>query len=744
MTEDEARQFAASLIAAFNRGDGVATGQHLDWQAVLERATSGIPADDKLRTDFIDETLKLQELPMSWGQKLALTSYSGARLSLMRQQEHGGKRFVVFRIRMPDNTLVNYMNFELAHTAEGRVQAVDCYFTTNGEWLSQTARSGYLQQAIESDPGVVEKVAAADRVAAVNSVPIGVFRDKIARGQSKDALLQYRLLSPEAQELKPILLSCLKAAAEVDAPSFVIALMKMREKYPREPAGECQAIDFLFNQGDFDGSLDAIGRLEKSMGADPFLAVLAASVHVNSGRLDKARAEAERAARSDPSIQEAFVLRFQIACLAKNFPDAVAWLDQVRNRFGEEPVGLMLAPDFAEFRRSDAYIKWRAKHPPIDMIGRSLATAKESVAEADVRRVAELFAQSALRLDLATIDGLVDWHYVAAQAMKGLKIEEPLKQDFVQRTRSGSQVLQSTLLVPISQGASYSQLRVYQQQGTWQVLMRLITPQGLPDYQLLSFVRNTSGRVVISGILDFGQGESVAQQMRTSVIMSGVQGAGSEPQSLAPEFATLRSYHQLMQEKKGSEALSELAKLPESFRKTKSIMLRKVAAASIVGGEIYAQAVEEMQKAFPTDPATMTLLVEFHMTRREHVAAIEAIRDLDHVVGGDPFLHVLAGNEYFALKDYKSSRQELELAIEGGLKTAVAYQACASAAAKEGQFAIAVKCLQELVATYNMPFEKIEEMFAGEQALLASEEYQTWIKTPVPIKPAKANKNESR
>ena len=106
-----------------------------------------------------------------------------------------------------------------------------------------------------------------------------------------------------------------------------------------------------------------------------------------------------------------------------------------------------------------------------------------------------------------------------------------------------------------------------------------------------------------------------------------------------------------MQQGRHAEALATYARLPEVLRRKKGTLLMRYQAAAQTGETELLQVVEDFRGYYPDDVCLDFLLVDYHVLRKEHDKALEAIDRLDASVGGDTHLNLLRAESVYQQGD---------------------------------------------------------------------------------------------
>lgn len=204
-------------------------------------------------------------------------------------------------------------------------------------------------------------------------LPIGVSaedREKMlesfAPGTDPQTVLNtYAMLPPEYKADRFIQLQWVPAASalahtdDTHAAVAADALSKWAHQDRAIPAVD--AVIAFNDAGDTDRALEEFRAVERQVGPDPVLDLLHADVALGAGRLDEARAFANRARQAVPNYEEAYWTLVATAVEGKQFDDAVRHLRTLRDGLDVETVYfdgqsvLLLGPKYQELLESKQY-----------------------------------------------------------------------------------------------------------------------------------------------------------------------------------------------------------------------------------------------------------------------------------------------------------------------------------------------------------------------------------------------------
>jgi predicted Zn-dependent protease len=180
-----------------------------------------------------------------------------------------------------------------------------------------------------------------------------------------------------------------------------------------------------------------------------------------------------------------------------------------------------------------------------------------------------------------------------------------------------------------------------------------------------------------------------------------------------------------MQQGRHAEVLATYARLPEVLRREKGTLLMRYQAAAQTGEAELLQVVEDFRGYYPDDVCLDFLLVDYHVLRKEHDKALEAIDRLDASVGGDTHLNLLRAESVYQQGDAAKAFELVRKANAADADAIDPYWTLLGLSVMEKDHGKTLACLQRLESRFGMNMGGVEK--APQYAdFIASPQGQEW------------------
>jgi tetratricopeptide (TPR) repeat protein len=238
---------------------------------------------------------------------------------------------------------------------------VDIYVYSSGEWFSQLIRRGFLPFASGAGGRSPDGIEDGESLYLENLQNILKMTELYRAGNYKDALATFDGLPGKLKRNRNILMQRFAIAVGAGGAEYDTAMHDLKTAFPDDPSLGLVLIDYHFNRGEYDQSLELIARLNEAVGGDPYLNFLRASVLFAAGRLDEAKLAARRAIEAEPALADPYWALLTISLQQKEFAETARLLTEIETALEVEFEDLSGFPDYREFVASEAYTSWVAE-----------------------------------------------------------------------------------------------------------------------------------------------------------------------------------------------------------------------------------------------------------------------------------------------------------------------------------------------------------------------------------------------
>ncbi|MFC7338669.1 tetratricopeptide repeat protein [Haloferula chungangensis] len=180
----------------------------------------------------------------------------------------------------------------------------------------------------------------------------------------------------------------------------------------------------------------------------------------------------------------------------------------------------------------------------------------------------------------------------------------------------------------------------------------------------------------------------------------------------------------------GKQALEIWKTIPTEVRKAKFAMVAHIFAQSCLLEDIesagpYLQAIDELEQAYPGDPALALMSIDQNIIRKDYDGARNAIRTLRKSIP-DPYLDFYLGYVDLHAEDYESAETRARTFIEIEPEDSEGYEMLLESGFGADQHEVTAEALTKLEADFDMDFSGALTA-EGFESFIASEPGKKWI-----------------
>ncbi len=361
ISDAEAEKFALALQTAVLKKDAAKVVALMRVDRIVERVLVDVnPREVSQR--ILRETLK-PEFGERFAKKLISNLQPGVRFDLLRVRRSADSPVAVYRLLGEPG--VNYYLMTLERAEDGEIVVHDYTILMDGTPVGETLHRFILEGEVAFGAEVRAKLKERDRNSLTALEQSQEFVKLANQGKHAEALEAYRRLPPDIRAERMTRVVAVHSAQRVGGEEFAREFTAFRDAMPNDPSLLFLSISFHDGRGEHAAHLKAIDALDAVVGGDPHLDVLRSQAYRQQGKLTEAIAAAEKAARADPTLGEAYWRLIELHLEQKAFAKVASALRAVIEQGGEDFTldQLRESKEYAEFRTSPQFAefeKWYA------------------------------------------------------------------------------------------------------------------------------------------------------------------------------------------------------------------------------------------------------------------------------------------------------------------------------------------------------------------------------------------------
>jgi tetratricopeptide (TPR) repeat protein len=356
----EAQKWAAALQRAVRVQDVDTFNKLVDWDAFVATATalpSGSAQLKEFSANFARESkIAIASPKAGFGRAVMGAIEVSGEYRPLRAHREGGQERVLFRLLASSGAL-NYHDWVLGRSRDGEVVATDCYVFLIGEMYSQNLRQSFLPMAHKKGGASVDELSGPEKDFVSHFDEFAQMGRYVHDKNWRQALNIYEQLPPSVQHSKAALTTRLLATQAISNSEYLASIDEFRKQHPNDAPIDLISVDAFILRKSYDKAIEAIGRVDKAVGGDPYLKVLRGSILARENKPDAARDLLEKAVAEEPTLLRGYYALIDVSAARHDFADTLKWLKKAESqgvRFGD----LKTIPAFAEFVKSPEYKSW--------------------------------------------------------------------------------------------------------------------------------------------------------------------------------------------------------------------------------------------------------------------------------------------------------------------------------------------------------------------------------------------------
>jgi hypothetical protein len=276
---------------------------------------------------------------------------AGGTYTFLGLRSQGGARVALFRLA--GSRGLNYHEWRLLARPGNQVGACDLLIALTGDWYSSTLHR-IMASAMPQLRGQGKAEAALDLGRISQS-----FQAHQRAGEHEKARADLDQFPAAMRRESWWFIARLSTLDSTKEPALYKETFEAFAKaQPQDKGLRMTSLDYHFVLKDWDGCLKDLDDLNRLVGGDPYLEILAANVMRTKGSPEGALARAEAALRGDARLKQAHDLRLDLALELERFEVVASELTTLEREFNVKLTDLTKVPRFKAFVASKTYADW--------------------------------------------------------------------------------------------------------------------------------------------------------------------------------------------------------------------------------------------------------------------------------------------------------------------------------------------------------------------------------------------------
>jgi hypothetical protein len=345
--------FSEALAVAVASNSLTAFNDLISWKTILQRSTRSLSG--KWVNEFKGEFQKQLNDKLSLGAQIISSVQAGGSYDFLRLKKTQDTVVAVFRMILPGGRGVNYHEYALAKTSEGKVLASDIYIFLAGERLSDSIRRNLILSIDEKEKSTI-RLPTPDQLL-LNSVDtIKKLTESLSKNDAENAR-RWIMELPEAVRSDKAIQS-LTLRTYSNSTSFPQVSDRIRRSNPEDVFMDMLAIDILASQKKYDDAMNAIDRISRRVGGDPHLDILKGRMHLRKGEKQIARKIISDAIMLDDGLLSGYWNLISFSLQDKNHKETLRLLKLIDRKFKIKFRDLREIPSYASFINTPEFKDW--------------------------------------------------------------------------------------------------------------------------------------------------------------------------------------------------------------------------------------------------------------------------------------------------------------------------------------------------------------------------------------------------
>jgi hypothetical protein len=348
VTDQECAEYGEKLRKAVIGNKGKTFDRMVDMDRIVDRAVEGEAGTPEMKGQF-----RAGIKSSDFGASVVSQFAGGGSYTFLRVRRKGAATSLLFRA-INNEGGVNYHEI-FVEKHDGRVVGVDLYVFLTGESLSDTFRREWLKvAAIEAAGG---NLVGWQKDYIDNLDKITRIVDDVTKNP-RQAVTDIATLPETLRNDRFIMMQRFLAGSSLGGKDYEEALDAWAKAFPGDPSLDLLLVDGHTLKGEFEKVVEALKRLDGTVGGDPYLTYMQSEAWLQGKKLAEARKAAEAAVAGDRTLIQPMWVLVAVSLQEQKFPEVTQLLLKIEGEYGIPMGDLGGVEAFAEYVESEEYEKW--------------------------------------------------------------------------------------------------------------------------------------------------------------------------------------------------------------------------------------------------------------------------------------------------------------------------------------------------------------------------------------------------
>jgi hypothetical protein len=356
-TSAEAVYAGEAITTALNAGDATVFDRYLPFDDFMLEVIHDIPMGEADRAGFV-RGARSSLGGGGFGQRILQNAGEGTTFSLLRAMSRQDAQHVLIRM-VTTAGACNYFDLTMAKSPAGQVRIRDVMDHLSGQPMSANLRSLVVPLLAAQSRTPIDRLVSGGADEAAQLKRLGEVQGMIQRKEFRAAMDVLNDLPPAVARSRGLLMARIQVAQQLGDEEYQKAMEALDATFPGDPSLALMQIDRQYMKGNHAQALAAARLVDASVGGDPRLKGMMATLAAGAGLADEAKSFAATAQQQEPERQDIWLFSITASLALKDHAETARLMREMTRRFS-----VTFAPEqveaYRDFCASPEYAQWKA------------------------------------------------------------------------------------------------------------------------------------------------------------------------------------------------------------------------------------------------------------------------------------------------------------------------------------------------------------------------------------------------